>query len=188
MKPDDHNVYGPDGPEIEPTLLLKYLIKRYGELLESDHPRIPFVLGGLSLSGVAHDKESEAELQRALYPTTYPDHALLNRCKDVLTRTLDRTKQEQTPRHSGDDRGLPSLDERACRQMLISALREGKKMVAAEDYEFAQIIRILGWISLQCYPKRLTEFEDAWLEQAPEQATRRAVEVLRSAFSRRDRE
>jgi hypothetical protein len=187
METITHKPYGPDGPEIEPTLLLRFLIQRYDDLLESDHPRIPFILGGLSLSGVAHDEESEAELRRILYPTTHPDHALLNRCKDIFIRTLARTKEEPTPRLSGDDGRLPSLDERASRQVLISALREGKRVIAAEKYEFAQIIRSLGWMALQCYPRRLAEFEDAWREKDLATATQRAVEVLRTAFRQRDR-
>ena len=188
MKTTTHNVYGPDGPEIEPTLLLRYLVKRYDELLESDNPRINLTLGGLSLTGVARDEEAEKELNYLLYPASHPDHTLLTRCREIFLRTLDRTKPEETPRLSGEGGRLPSLDERASRQMLISAIREGKKMVATEDYEFVQIIRILGWISLQCYPRRLAEFEDAWFEQDPRDAIRRAVEVLRTAFSRRNRE
>jgi len=188
MITDTHNLYGPDGPEIEPTLLLRYLIGRYDELLQTDNPRIPFVLGGLSLSGVAHDEESQAELQRILYPTTYPDHALLNRCKDVFLRTLDRTKEGQTRERSGDDGRLPSLDERTCRQILLTALREGRRMIADDSYEYAKVVESTGWIALQCYPRRLAEFEDAWLEQDPRDAIRRSVEVLRTAFSRRNRE
>lgn len=188
METTTHSAYGPDGPELERTLLLRFLIKRYDELLESDHPRIPVILGGLSLSGVAHDEESEAELQRILYPAKHPDHALLNRCKDIFIRTLARTKEEPTPRLSGDDGRVPSLDERASRQVLISAFREGKRMIAVEEYEFAQIIRSLGWIALQCYPRRLAEFEDAWQssQDDPGEATRKAVGVLWTAFRHKD--
>jgi hypothetical protein len=188
MKPDNHNAYGPDGPEVESALLLRFLIQRYEDLLESDHPRITLALGGLSLCGVAHDGESEAELQRILYPARHPDHEVLNRCKEVFLRTLDRTKEGKTPRLSGDGGRLPSLDERTCRQILLTALREGKRMTADDNYEYAKIIESLGWIALQCYPRRLKEFEDVWLEENPRDAIRRAVEVLRTAFSRRDRE
>lgn len=184
----NHNLYGPDGPEVEPSLLLRYLVMRYDELLESEHPRIPFVLGGLSLSGVAHDEESQAELQRILYPAKHPDHALLNRCKEVFLRTLDRTKEGQTPRRSGDDGRLPSLDERTCRQILLTALREGKRMIADGNYEYAKIVESTGWIALRCYPRRLAEFEDAWQssQDDPGEATRKAVGVLWTAFRHKD--
>jgi len=188
MITDTHNLYGPDGPEIESSLLLRFLVQRYDELLESDNPRIPLALGGLSLCGVAHDEESEAELQRILYPAKHPDHTLLTRCREIFLRTLDRTKPEQTPRRSGDGGRLPSLDERTCRQILLTALREGRRMIADDNYEYAKIIESTGWIALRCYPRRLAEFEDAWLEQDPRDAIRRSVEVLRTAFSRRNRE
>jgi len=189
METTTHSAYGPDGPELEPTLLLRYLIQRYDELLESDNPRINLTLGGLSLSGVAHDGESEAELQRILYPATHPDHDVLNRCKDIFLRTLDRTKPEQTPRLGHGGR-LPSLDERTCRQILVTALREGKRMIADENYEYAKIIESIGWIALRCYPRRLKEFENAWKTSQDDLggATRRAVEILRTAFRRRDRQ
>ena len=185
MKKDDHDVFGPDGPEVEPTLLLRFLIKRYDELLETANPRIPLVFQGLSLAGVAHDEKGYEEISSILFPASQ-----VQRCREVLTETLARTQPGQSTPHSGDDRGLPSLDERAYRQFLMSALREGKRMIAAEDYEFAQIIRVLGWIALQSYPRRLAEFEDAWKASQEDlgEATRRGVEVLRTAFGRRDRE
>ena len=190
MKATTDSAYGPDGPEIEPTLLLRYLVKRYDDLLESDHPRINLTLGGLSLTGVARDEEAEKELNYLLYPASHPDHTLLTRCKEIFLRTLDRTKEGQTPRLSGDDRGLPSLDERTCRQILLTALREGKRMIADDNYEYAKIIESIGWIALRCYPRRLKEFEDAWKTSQGDLggATRRAVEILRTAFRQRDRE
>jgi hypothetical protein len=188
METTTHKAYGPDGPEIEPTLLLRYLVKRYDELLESDNPRINLTLGGLSLTGVARDEEAEKELNYLLYPASHPDHTLLTRCKEIFLRTLDRTKPEETPRLSGDGARLPSLDEGTCRQILLTALREGKRMIADDNYEYAKIIESTGWIALQCYPRRLAEFEDAWLEEDPRDAIRRVVEVLRTAFSRRNRE
>ena len=57
-----------EGPEIDPTLLLKFLIRRYDEIIEAGYEKIPVVLQGLSLCGVAHDAEAEKELRKALYP------------------------------------------------------------------------------------------------------------------------
>ncbi len=56
-----------EGPEIDPTLLLKFLIIRYDEIIEAGYEKIPVVLQGLSLCGVAHDAEAEKELRKTLY-------------------------------------------------------------------------------------------------------------------------
>ncbi len=186
MKPHDYDdVYDPDGPEIEPTLLLRFLVKRYDELLETANPRISLVVQGLSLAGVAHDEKGHEELSSILFPASQ-----VQRCREVLTQTLSRTKPGQSRPHSGHNRGLPSLDERAYRQFLMSALREGKRMIAEENYEFAKVLEALGWIALQCYPRRLAEFQAAWdsFEEDPAKAIENVVDVLRTAFSLKDSE
>ena len=135
MKKDTHDLYDPDGPEIDPTLLLRFLIKRYDELLETANPRMSMVFQGLTLAGVAHDEKGYDEISSILFPAPQ-----VQRCREVLTETLARTKPGQSPPHSGGNRGLPSLDERAYRQFLMSALREGKRMIAEENYEFAKVL------------------------------------------------
>jgi hypothetical protein len=185
MKKDNHDLYGPDGPEVEPTLLLRFLIKRYDELLETANPRMSLVFQGLSLAGVAHDEKGYEELSSILFPASQ-----VQRCNEILKETLARTKPGQSPPQSGNNRGLPSLDERAYRQFLMSALREGKRMIAEKNYEFAKVLGSLGWIALQCYPRRLAEFQAAWdsFEEDPATAIENVVDVLRTAFSLKDRE
>ena len=185
MKKNNHDLYSPDGPEIEPTLLLRFLIKRYDELLETANPRISLVFQGLSLAGVAHDEKGYEKLSSILFPASQ-----VPRCREVLTETLARTKPGQSPPQSANNRRFPSLDERAYRQFLMSALREGKRMIAEDNYEFAKVLESLGWIALQCYPRRLAEFQAAWdsFEEDPAKAVENAVDVLRAAFSLKDRE
>ena len=107
---------------------------------------------------MAHDAEAEKELRKNLYPPhpAYPAKA----CRDILYRTLADFDIKQS--FQPDDETLGPLDEPYPRTVLFSALQESKRLIATQAYEFIPIIRMLGWISLQRYPRRLSEFERAW--------------------------
>jgi len=191
MKSNDHNNhYGPEGPEMENTLMLRYLLKRYDEMLESDDPKISTIFGAISVASVGLDKESETELRRILFPLFYPDHALLQRCRDILLQTLERIEAEELPERLPSSADDLYLDERDCRKVLVMALREGKRMISEDNFEFAKVLESIGWIALQRYPRRLNEFGEAWksCQDDPKEATEKAVKILRSAFIRRDEE
>jgi len=193
MEPNNYNnQYGPEGPEIENALLLRYLIKRYDDLLESDDRKISPILGAISIASVALDKELESVLQRTLFPLLHPDHTLLQHCKDIFQRILDRMEVEDLPERlaSGDDSKYPFLGERGSRDVLIMAISEGRKMIANDDNEFGRIVELLGWIALRHYPRRMAEFHDAWrsYDTDPGEAIRNGVQVLKTAFRIRNEE
>ncbi len=170
-------------PEIDPILLLKFLIRRYDDIIEAGCDKIPVVLQGLSLCGVAHDAKAEKELRKNLYPPhpAYPAKA----CRDILSRTLADLDAKQY--FQPDDGTLRILEEPYCRTVLFSALQEGRRLIADKAYEFIPIIRMLGWISLQRYPRRLSEFEKAWESSTdPAEAVRAGQEVLWAAIRHRD--
>src|SRR5208283_922389 len=47
----------PDGPGIQPSVILNFLIKRCNEIIQSENPKVPAVLQALGLSALASDKE-----------------------------------------------------------------------------------------------------------------------------------
>lgn len=187
MKPENHDVYGSDGPKIEAELLLRFLITRFDDLIERDNPNFPLVFRGLTLSSVGFDEKAETEIRNILLP-----QGQMRRCKEVLKQSLARTQEGQ----SAEQRDLKvtgdyvSLPERACRQILFTAHREARRMIAEDNYEFAQILECMAWIALQCYPNHLKEFEEVWnlFRHDPKEATTRAVDVFRAALMRRDPE
>ena len=96
-----------EGSEIDPTLLLKFLIRRYDEIIEAGGEKISVVLQGLSLCGVAHDAEAEKELRKTLYPPHPASPA--KACRDILSRTLADFDIKQS--FQPDDETLRTLDE-----------------------------------------------------------------------------
>ncbi len=106
-------------------------------------------------------------------------------CRDILYRTLADFDANQS--FQPDDETLRTLDEPYCRTVLFSALQESKRLIDDKAYEFIPIIRMLGWISLQRYPRRLSEFQRAWESSTdPAETIRAAKEVLWTAIRHRD--
>lgn len=178
----DHNLFGPDGPVIEPRLLIRFLIKRFDETLKTNDPTFPLAFRGLALSSVAHDMDGYAELRSILIP---PDQ--IRRSRDILEQTLLRTKDGEPPIDRGGEK-VECLDEMTCRQVLLTALDEGERIVDEGSYEFAPIFLCLAWIALQCYPRRLEEHEKIWQSCAgdPRHAIPAQLEILEIALDQKD--
>ena len=123
MKTND--LHGSEGPKIEPTLLLRFLIKRCDELLKNDNAKLSLALQGLSLASVFPDDEGYAELKSILFPSSQ-----VRRCRDVLVKTLSRTDAGEfaDPPDAKQGERFPSLPEQAHRNLILTALREGKKI------------------------------------------------------------
>jgi hypothetical protein len=186
MKPTSFEDYAQDGPNVDNTLLLQFLIDRFDESLERANPRFPLLFQGLALSSVAHDEEAESEVRGILLP-----EGQLRRCRAILAQALERDPEAELSDQKRDkqDEEYPPLDEPTCRQFLLSAIREANAMINAADYRYASILKMLGWISLQHYPRRLKEFQIVWesCDEYPDEAIQRAVEVLSKAVRRKNR-
>ena len=52
-----------DGPQIETSEILGFLIKRFSEALTSDDPKVPFLLQGLGVVVLGRDEELTFQLQ-----------------------------------------------------------------------------------------------------------------------------
>jgi hypothetical protein len=179
MKKHD-NLFGPEGPVIEPRLLIRFLIERFDEMLKSNDPTFPFGFRGLALSSVAHDVDAYTELRSILIP---PEQ--IRRCREILEQTLLRNKDGETPIDRGGEKVC--LDEMTCREVLLTALEEGERIVDESDYEFAPIFQSIGWIALQCYPHRLDEYEKIWQSCGdPRHAIPAQLEILEIALDQKD--
>jgi hypothetical protein len=179
----DHNLFGTDGPVIEPRLLIRFLIERFDEMLKTNEPMFPLAFRGLALSSVGHDVDGYTELRSILIP---PDQ--IRRCREILEQTLLRTKDgASSPIDRGGEK-VECLDEMTCRQVLLTALDEGERIVDEGIYEFAPIFQCIGWIALRCYPRRLEEYEKIWQSCAgdPRQAIPAQLEILEIALDQKD--
>lgn len=177
---DSTYTYEKDGPLVQPELLLRFVTQRLYERLQTDCSKMSGTLKALALCCVAHDPEANKEMKELFFPTT-----LVMQCRDILGRVSVRPDTELLD--SFQDIPFRNLSERDSRQILFSAMREIKEVIRNKDFEFTPIIRTLGWIALQPYPRRLQEFEAVWESEAePAEILQATRNVLWSAFRHRD--
>lgn len=187
METDDHTPIpiGPDGPELEAPQVIRFLMERFDEMLENKDPIFPIIFKGLAISAVACDEQGYTEIMEILSPSAQMKH-----CRDILARTLARPEDwgPLQPVGENGEKGFQGCSERDYRQMLLTALRESKRMISRDKYEFASVFASMGWVALQCYPRRLAEFEEVVksFQDDPREVVRRGKDVLWTAIRTKD--
>ena len=68
-----------DGPAVETSELLGFLIKRFNESLTSDSPKVPFLLQGMGLVGLGRDEELLANYKGLLASPHLPPPEVIRR-------------------------------------------------------------------------------------------------------------
>ena len=177
------DTYEEEGPSIESNLLIRFVIARLDELIENNCSKMSVILQALSLTCVAHDPEANKDLNELFFPSS-----LVKNCRAILSRVSLSTDTIH-PLESLQETPLRRLSERDSRQIILSAMREVKRITANQDFEFLPIIQVLGWIALQPYPRKLQEFEAVWesgLE--PAELMEAARHILWEAYRDRDRD
>jgi hypothetical protein len=178
---------GPEGPELQSSLLLNFLVKRFSEGLTSDSPKVPFLLQGLGLVGLATDEDLLANYKGLLASPILPPAEIFRRAVEIFHFALqrdpdNRSSQGLTDRSDEDH----EPDEKLSKRIIMNALREGKIMAEQSDYRYVQVFVVLGWGGLQCDQERLSQFERILQSFAddPEELVRRGRDVLKDALFR----
>jgi hypothetical protein len=177
----------PDGPGIQPSVILNFLIKRCNEIIQSENPKVPGVLQGLGLSALGSDKELHDKYGKIISHSAHKKEALIRSSIDIfhsaLEHDLDRRSSENPPQAAE----WPEMGEKFCRHVMMRAIREGRQMLEEGDFRFVQVFVLLGWISLQCDAERLDEFEETcrFLGDDPEKLIEAGRDILKDALFRR---
>ncbi|MGO9570402.1 MAG: hypothetical protein ACLP5H_22955 [Desulfomonilaceae bacterium] len=178
----------PEGPELQSSLLLQFLIKRFSEALSSDSPKVPFLLQGMGLAGLGGDEELLLNYKGLLASSILPPKEIIRRSVELfqvaLARDPDTSSFQDSREQTEEDR---PLNEKASRHVMMVALREAKIMIEQSDYRHSKIVEMLGWIGLQIDPEWLAEFEQVRSSFAddPEEMIERGRDILRDALFRR---
>jgi hypothetical protein len=180
----------PEGPEIQPSLILEFLIKRCNEFIQSENPRFPFLLQGLALAGLETDKDLLDDYMGLLASPILPPAEIFRRAVEIFQIALERdpdSRHSQPPNEQTVDDQEP--DEKCGRQIIMNALREGKIMLDQADFRFLRLFEVLGWAGLQHDPASLAEFEAvrSSLRNDPESMVLKGREILKDAIFRRNR-
>jgi hypothetical protein len=175
----------PGGPSIAPSLVLQFLIKRCNEMIQSENPRFPLVLQGLALSALAVDEDLAVRYQDISSSPNRTSVESMQRAIEIFQLALERDADSRSSQYpSGDCEDYPAPDVKFCRQVMMTAVIEGRIIAEQSDYRFVQVFVLLGWVSLQCDAERLTEFEATCHSFAdnPEKLLTRGRDVLQDAL------
>ena len=179
------DVTEPDGPEIQESLLLKFLIKRCNDVLDSDRPMLPISLQGLGFAALDGNEQLSREFRDILSSEGRSPDEIIRGAIEILKIALDETPAQYSD--PGTKKDYHELGGKACRHVMMAAIREAKIMLHERDYRFLKVFECLGWMSLQCESEWLAEFErvrNSFVND-PEALIEAGRDILRDALFRR---
>ncbi len=150
MKPNDYDdVYDPDGPQVEPTLLLRYLIEKSEELSTRNFTEFPLPFRGLGLSVLDPFPDLEKEFLTIISESEEPVSERAKKCKGIFIEALARPQplvgNSYTSKGSEDHR----FERVVSNRFAWAARREGETMVEKQDFRFISIWECMAWSGLQ---------------------------------------
>jgi len=178
----------PEGPSIEPSIILTFLIKRFNEVLASEHPKAPAVLLGLGLGALASDTQFFDKYRKIISYSFSKKEETLRSSIEIFQCALDHDLDRRSSQNPPQAEECREMGEKFCRQVMMRAILEGQQMLEEGDFRFVRIFECLAWIALQCDQERLAEFDEirTSYNDDPEKVVRRGTDILRNAlFPRR---
>ncbi len=178
----------PDGPGIQPSVILNFLIKRCNEIIQSEHPKVPAILQALGLSALGSDKELFDKYRKITSYSAHKEGEVLRSSIDIFQSALEHDLDRLSSQNPAQAAEWPEMGEKFCRHVMMRAIREGRQMLEEGDFRFVQVFVLLGWISLQCDSERMADFEALCKSFAddPEKILTRGRDVLKDAIFRRE--
>jgi hypothetical protein len=178
MKKDNH-LYGPDGPGVEPTLLLRYLIEKAEELFDKRYTGFPLFFRALGVSALSPFPELHKEFVQIVSPSDKPVSKRAERCKKLFIEALSRPQDRYSYESGGESHEQRSHDRVIANRFAWAARREGETMVERNNFEYLPIWECMTFIALQGDAMRLREFEEKCLQYPePAQKIEQVIPIL----------
>jgi|SRR5271157_730951 len=185
MKPDDYDdVYDPDGPQVEPTLLLRYLIEKSEELSTRNFAGFPLTFRALGVTALAPFPELEEKFVEIVSPSESPVNERAEKCKKLFVDALARPQKKNcyVSKGGADLPFYPVLSNRFCWE----ARRLGEAMVEQKDFQYVSVWECMTWIGLQGDTEKLKDFQDkCLLHPDPEERIEQVIPILWAAMTRK---
>ena len=150
-----------DGPPycIEDTLLLKFLITRFTEMLGMDEPRLVPVWEGLGMVALHQNRELEHAFKTLISSDSYTAEEILTSSIDLFLAELIRLGAIDTTDYPGKKVELRPMSPGTARKFLYWSWGEGRKMVKEQCFEFYSIWELVSWLGLTS-DEYIKEFEE----------------------------
>lgn len=177
-----------DGPGcyIEDTLLLKFLITRYTEMLRTDEPRLDPVWGGLAMAALHQNKELRYAFETLISSGSYTVAQVLTSSLDLFVAELDRLEATDAADYVPKMIARRPLGRRTERKFLFWSWGEGRKMKREKDFRFYPVWELISRLGLNA-DEYINEFEKRCLfsESPTETRLDDGLEIIKSAIFRR---
>ena len=130
-------------PFIDPELLVRFVVKKCSETIESEYTEPPPVVVALALAALYQDFNFYNRLKEVISSSSDAADNILEISKDFFIPVLggfEDRRSHDDPEPEGEN---PFPDEHNSKEVLSYALREGRKMLSEEDYEFIKVFEFL---------------------------------------------
>jgi hypothetical protein len=170
---------------IEDTFLLKFLIKRYAEMLQMEQPRLVSVWGGLGLVALAQNKEFQNAFKILISSSSYTSEGVLTSSLNLFLAELSRLETADTPDYLIKKIERQPMRPGTARKLLSWSWREGRKMSKEGDFEFYPVWELISWLGLEC-DEEIREFDEKcrFTESQPEEKLEQGLDIVREAIRR----
>ena len=134
---------------IEDTLLLKFLIARYAEMLGTDEQRLDPVWAGLGMVALHQNMEMEGAFNILISSTSYTAEEVLTSSIDLFLAELIRLEAVDTTDYLRKPVERRPLSPRTARKFLFWSWGEGRKMSEGPGiFRFYSIWELVSWLGL----------------------------------------
>lgn len=171
---------------IEDTLLLRFLIVRYTEMLEREKPNLVPVWAGLGMVALRQNLELKYAFQ-TLFSSSYSAQEVLTTSIDLFLAELHRLEATDYSDYVPKTIARSPLRERTARKFLFWCWGEGRKMSRERDFRFYPIWEAVSWLAFTS-DKYLKGFEEMcrFSDDPVKVKLDEGLEVIKAAIFRRD--
>jgi hypothetical protein len=172
---------------VDDTLLLKFLIARYTEMLQIKEPRLVPVWAGLGMVALYQNRDLENAFKTLISSDSYTLQDVLTASIDFFLVELDRLEAADAADYVEKRVERPPLSRRTARKFLFWSWSEGRKMSKEKDFRFYAVWELISWLTLTSdeYIKAFDE-RCRFSESPVEEKLRDGLDVVKAAiFGRR---
>jgi hypothetical protein len=171
---------------IEDTLLLKFLITRFTEMLGTDEPTSDPVWGGLGMVALHQNRELENAFRTLISSDSYTAQEVIASSIDLFLAELARLETAEVTDYVGKQSARRPLSPWSARKWLRWCWKEGRKISKEQDFRFYEVWELISWLALTS-DEYLTAFEERcrFSESSPEKKIREGLNVVKAAIFKR---
>ncbi|MGO9570481.1 MAG: hypothetical protein ACLP5H_23365 [Desulfomonilaceae bacterium] len=171
---------------IEDTLLLKFLITRFTEMLQIKEPRLVPVWAGLSLVALHQNKELANAFEILISSDSYSVEEALTISIDLFMLELDRLDATDTSDYVEKRVERRPLSRRTERKFQSWAWHEGRRIKKEQDFRFYGVWELISWLALTS-DEYIKAFEEKcrFSEAPTQEKLRHGLDILKAATFKR---